>query len=75
MPYKIFSNDQRGRETVGGELPRVISQEGSHDRFASSCQRRGSRAPLEATLLGSGTSDSCTWGGLNFGWGRDAILD
>jgi len=37
MPHKIFGDDQRGREAVGGELPRVMSQEGSCDRFAGGC--------------------------------------
>jgi len=25
IPYEIFGDDQRGREAVGGELPRVMS--------------------------------------------------
>jgi len=45
VPHKIFGDDQRGREAVRGELPRVMSQEGSRDRFAGSCQGAGSRAP------------------------------
>jgi len=51
MPHEIFSDDQRGREAVGEELPRIMSREGSHDRFAGSCQRAGSRAPLGVAPL------------------------
>ena len=69
MPHKIFGDDQRGREAVGGELPRVMSREGNRDRFAGGCQGGGSRAPLGATPLGSNTGDSHTLGGFNFGWG------
>jgi len=75
MPHEIFSDDQRGREAVRGELPRVMSQEGSRSRFASSCQRGEGRAPSEAAPLGSGTGDSLALGSFNHGGGRDAVLD
>jgi len=75
MPYKIFGDDQRGREAVRGELPRVMGREGSRDRFAGCCWRGRSRAPLRATPLGSDTGDSHALGGFDFGWGRDAILN
>jgi len=71
MPHKIFGDDQRDREAVGEELSRMMSR----DRFAGSCQRERSRAPLGATLLGSSMSDSHAQDSLNFGWERDAILD
>jgi len=67
MPHKIFSDDQRGREAVGGELPKVMSREGSRNRFASSCQRGGSRALSGAALLGSDTGNSYALGSLDFG--------
>jgi len=67
MPHKIFGDDQRGREAVGGELPRVMSREESRDRFTGSRQRGGSRAPSGATPLGSDMGDSHTLGSLNFG--------
>jgi len=75
MPHKIFGDNQRGREVVRGELPRVMSREGSRDRFAGSCQGGRSRAPSRAAPLGSNTGDSLALGGFNFGWGRDAVLD
>jgi len=75
MPHKIFGNDQRDREAVEGELPRVMDQEGSRNRFAGSCQRGGSRVPLGATPLGSDTGNLHALGSLNFGWRRDTILD
>jgi len=75
MPHEIFGDDQRGREVVGGELPRVMSREGSHDRFASGCQGGRSRAPSGAALLDSGTGDLHALSGFDFGWGKDAVLD
>ena len=75
MLHKIFGDNQRGREVVRGELPRVMSQEGSRGRFAGSCQRGRSRTPSRATPLGSGTGDSLTLSGFDFGWGGDAVLN
>jgi len=75
MPHEIFSNDQRGKEAVRGELPRVMSREGSRGRFAGSCQGEGSRAPSGVAPLGSGTGDLLALGSFNHGGGRDAVLD
>jgi len=75
MPHEIFGDDQRDREVVGGELPRVMSRERSCDRFVGSCQGGGSRAPSGVAPLGSGTGDSLALGSFNHGGGRDAVLD
>jgi len=75
VPHKIFGDDQRGREAVGGELPRVMSQEESCDRFAGGCQGAGSRAPSEATPLGSGMGNLLTLGGFSHSGRGDTILN
>jgi len=72
MPHEVFSENQGGREAVRGELPRVMSREGSRDSFGGD---RLDRALAGATLLGSGCGDSLAVGGFNHGWGRDAVLD
>jgi len=71
MPHEVFSKNQGSREAVGGELPRMMSREGSRNSFG---EGRLDRVLVGVTPLGSRGGDSLVVGGFNHSWGGTPYL-